>query len=191
MQATEKQFHIQCVQGDVGRYCILPGDPGRCEAIAAYFDEPVHIGMNREFNIYTGKLLGEKVTVCSTGVGVGEPAVIGGKNFPAAADHNLIGAALKMSLRSGYVHDLDLLHDRLNVNSRFNGDPFVDMGWSRGRSRGRNFIVRFRLAAVRQSFSGRLFHFRRCRSFKCCRGFRRREWRRRCELRGRQNRLCC
>ncbi len=69
MQATEKQFHIQCVQGDVGRYCILPGDPGRCEAIAAYFDEPVHIGMNREFNIYTGKLLGEKVTVCSTGVG--------------------------------------------------------------------------------------------------------------------------
>ncbi len=69
MQVTEKQFHIQCVQGDVGRYCILPGDPGRCEAIAAYFDEPVHIGMNREFNIYTGKLLGEKVTVCSTGVG--------------------------------------------------------------------------------------------------------------------------
>ncbi len=69
MQATEKQFHIQCVQGDVGRYCLLPGDPGRCEAIAAHFDDPVHIGMNREFNIYTGTLLGEKVTVCSTGVG--------------------------------------------------------------------------------------------------------------------------
>ena len=29
MQATEKQFHIQCVEGDVGRYVILPGDPGR------------------------------------------------------------------------------------------------------------------------------------------------------------------
>ena len=59
MQATEKQYHIQCAEGDVGRYCFLPGDPGRCEAIASYFDNPVHIGMNREYNIYTGTLLGE------------------------------------------------------------------------------------------------------------------------------------
>lgn len=28
MQALEKQFHIHCVAGDVGRYVILPGDPG-------------------------------------------------------------------------------------------------------------------------------------------------------------------
>jgi len=69
MQDTGKQFHIRCVEGDVGRYVFLPGDPGRCEAIAAHFDNPVHIGMNREFNIYTGTLLGEKVSVCSTGIG--------------------------------------------------------------------------------------------------------------------------
>ena len=69
MQDTGRQYHIHCVQGDVGRYCILPGDPGRCEAIAAHFDNPVHIGMNREYNIYTGPLLGEKVSVCSTGIG--------------------------------------------------------------------------------------------------------------------------
>ena len=69
MQKTELEYHIHCRQGDVGRYCILPGDPGRCEAIASHFDNPVHIGMNREFNIYTGTLLGEKVTVCSTGIG--------------------------------------------------------------------------------------------------------------------------
>ena len=69
MQATEKQFHIHCAEGDVGRYCILPGDPGRCEAIASHFDNPVHIGMNREYNVYTGYLLGEKVSVCSTGIG--------------------------------------------------------------------------------------------------------------------------
>ena len=69
MQATEKQFHIRCQEGDVGRYVFLPGDPGRCEAIAAHFDNPVHIGMNREYNIYTGTLLGEKVSVCSTGIG--------------------------------------------------------------------------------------------------------------------------
>ncbi len=69
MQDIGKQFHIHCNAGDVGRYVFLPGDPGRCESIAAYFDEPVHIGMNREFNIYTGKLFGEKVSVCSTGIG--------------------------------------------------------------------------------------------------------------------------
>ena len=69
MQETEKQFHIHCTEGDVGRYVILPGDPGRCEAIAQHFDNPVHIGMNREYNIWTGYLLGEKVSVCSTGIG--------------------------------------------------------------------------------------------------------------------------
>ena len=69
MQELEKQFHIKCVPGDVGRYVILPGDPGRCEKIASWFDDPVHIGQNREFNIYTGTLLGEKVSVCSSGIG--------------------------------------------------------------------------------------------------------------------------
>ena len=69
MQATEKQFHIQCKEGDVGRYVLLPGDPGRCEAIAKHFDNPVHVGMNREYNVWTGTLLGEKVSVCSTGIG--------------------------------------------------------------------------------------------------------------------------
>ena len=69
MQELERQYHIHCVEGDVGRYVILPGDPGRCESIAALFDNPVHIGMNREYNIYTGCLLGEKVSVCSTGIG--------------------------------------------------------------------------------------------------------------------------
>ena len=69
MQDIGMQFHIRCKEGDVGRYVFLPGDPGRCEAIAAHFDNPVHIGMNREYNIYTGYLLGQKVSVCSTGIG--------------------------------------------------------------------------------------------------------------------------
>lgn len=69
MQETDKQFHIHCAVGDVGKYVFLPGDPGRCKSIAAYFNDPVHIGMNREYNIYTGTLLGEKVSVCSTGIG--------------------------------------------------------------------------------------------------------------------------
>lgn len=69
MIANERQFHIDCCEGDVGRYVILPGDPGRCEKIAQYFDNPVHVATNREFVTYTGTLLGERVSVVSTGIG--------------------------------------------------------------------------------------------------------------------------
>ena len=68
MQELAKQFHIACAQGDIGRYCILPGDPGRVPAIAALFDDAKQIAYNREFNVWTGTLLGEKVTACSTGI---------------------------------------------------------------------------------------------------------------------------
>lgn len=69
MIANERQFHISCREGDVGRYCLLPGDPGRCEKIARYFESPVFVASNREFATYTGTLLGEKVSVVSTGIG--------------------------------------------------------------------------------------------------------------------------
>ena len=69
MQKLDKQFHIHCVEGDVGRYCILPGDPGRCKTIATHFDDAHFVAQNREYTIYTGTLLGEKVSVCSTGIG--------------------------------------------------------------------------------------------------------------------------
>ena len=69
MQALERQYHIDCAPGEVGRYCILPGDPGRVSAIAALFDDAKKVAQNREFTTYTGTLLGEKVSVCSTGIG--------------------------------------------------------------------------------------------------------------------------
>ena len=69
MQETERQFHINCVPGDVGRYCIMAGDPARCQTIAAHFDDAAFVSSNREFTIYTGTLLGEKVSACSTGIG--------------------------------------------------------------------------------------------------------------------------
>ena len=69
MQQMEKQYHISCSPGDVGRYCILPGDPGRVPAIAALLDDAKQVAYNREYNVWTGTLLGEKVTACSTGIG--------------------------------------------------------------------------------------------------------------------------
>lgn len=64
-----KQYHVPASFGDVGKYCILPGDPGRCEKIASFFDNPKYFDTNREYCIYTGTLCGEKVSVCSTGIG--------------------------------------------------------------------------------------------------------------------------
>lgn len=69
MQELDRQYHIHCASGEVGRYVILPGDPGRCASIAAYFEGAELIARNREYTTYTGTLLGEKVSVCSTGIG--------------------------------------------------------------------------------------------------------------------------
>ncbi len=68
-EARTAQFHTLLRRGDVGRYCILPGDPGRCELIAAQFDNPVRVAQNREYTTYTGPLFGQKVSVSSTGIG--------------------------------------------------------------------------------------------------------------------------
>ena len=65
----ERQFHIRTTPDEIGRYVILPGDPGRVPKIAAYLDDAVQVAQNREYNVYTGTLCGEKVTVCSTGIG--------------------------------------------------------------------------------------------------------------------------
>lgn len=65
----ERQFHIQTLPEEVGKYVILPGDPGRVPKIASLLDNAVQVAHNREYNVYTGTLDGEKVTVCSTGIG--------------------------------------------------------------------------------------------------------------------------
>ena len=69
------QHHIQLKAGDVGRYVLLPGDPARSEKIASYFDNPRFVASNREYITYTGTLLGEKVSVTSTGIGCPSTAI--------------------------------------------------------------------------------------------------------------------
>ena len=63
------QYHIGVGKGDVGKYVILPGDPKRCEKIAAYFDDAKLVADSREYVTYTGYLDGVKVSVTSTGIG--------------------------------------------------------------------------------------------------------------------------
>lgn len=76
MNETDKlQYHVKVKPGDVGRYVLLPGDPGRVEKIAAYLDEPHFVSQNREHTVWSGKLLGEMVSVVSTGMGCPSTAI--------------------------------------------------------------------------------------------------------------------
>lgn len=69
------QHHLRLSRGDVGRYVLLPGDPGRCERIARRFDEPRRIAQNREYESWTGSLAGVPVSVVSTGIGCASTAI--------------------------------------------------------------------------------------------------------------------
>ncbi|WP_298443542.1 uridine phosphorylase [uncultured Ferrimonas sp.] len=48
---------------------IVPGDPERVKRIASLMDEPAPLAATREFTSYLGKIDGQAVVVCSTGIG--------------------------------------------------------------------------------------------------------------------------
>lgn len=64
-----RQYHLQCSPGEVGGYVLVPGDPGRCELLAARFERPRLVASNREFTTYSGLLDGVPVSATSTGIG--------------------------------------------------------------------------------------------------------------------------
>jgi uridine phosphorylase len=66
---VQVQYHIDCQPGDIGRYVLLPGDPGRVPLIASFLQDAVKIAEHREYVTYTGHLGGVKVSVTSTGIG--------------------------------------------------------------------------------------------------------------------------
>jgi uridine phosphorylase len=69
------QYHVKVRPGDVGRYVLLPGDPGRVDQMAEFLDDAEFVSFNREHKVYTGTLLGEKVSIVSTGMGCPSTAI--------------------------------------------------------------------------------------------------------------------
>lgn len=106
MQVTERKYHIALADGEAGGYCILPGDPGRCEQIASLFDNPVKVAQNREYTTYSGTLLGEKVSVCSTGIG-GPSAAIAMEELSQIGVHTFLRVGtcggMDLSVQAGDV----------------------------------------------------------------------------------------
>ena len=107
LDSHEKQFHIPLSFGEVGEYCILPGDPGRCEKIAAFLDNPHHVIQNREYNVWNGTFKGKTVTVCSTGIGGPSSAIAMEELFAVGADTFIrVGTAGGINLK---VHGGDVV----------------------------------------------------------------------------------
>jgi uridine phosphorylase len=115
MEANGKQYHVQLAPGDVGRYVLLPGDPGRCAPIAALFDDAKLVASNREYVTYTGYLDGEKVSVTSTGIGcpsaaiaVEELAIVGADTFIRVGTSGAIQKDIvsgELAIISGAIRD--------------------------------------------------------------------------------------
>ncbi len=64
-------FHLHLKPEQLADTVILVGDPGRVAMVAEFFDEVECRVSNREFNTVTGRYKGKRMTVLSTGIGIG------------------------------------------------------------------------------------------------------------------------
>ncbi len=64
-----KQYHIECKEGDVARYVLLPGDPERVGKIARNWEKKHEVAHHREYHTMTGEYKGISISCTSTGIG--------------------------------------------------------------------------------------------------------------------------
>lgn len=64
-------FHLHLRPEQLADTVILVGDPGRVALVAEYFDTRECSVSNREFNTVTGTYKGKRISVLSTGIGIG------------------------------------------------------------------------------------------------------------------------
>lgn len=81
--------HLQCDDGDVGGYVLLPGDPTRVPVIAAHLNDAREVAWSREFRTITGTLDGVPVSVTSTGIG-GPSAAIAVEELAQLGAHTVL-----------------------------------------------------------------------------------------------------
>jgi uridine phosphorylase len=71
MMTIKTVFHLGITSEDVqgATLAIIPGDPARVARIAALLDEATPLYQTREYTSMRGRLAGQSVIVCSTGIG--------------------------------------------------------------------------------------------------------------------------
>ncbi len=69
---NEVKYHVRLSEASLegARYAVLPGDPGRVEKTAKAIDPNARfLAQNREYTSWLATLDGERILVCSTGIG--------------------------------------------------------------------------------------------------------------------------
>lgn len=69
-------YHINCRPGDLAETIIFVGDPDRVQEISKHFDRIELKKQKREFITHTGELGGRRLSVISTGIGVGNIDIV-------------------------------------------------------------------------------------------------------------------
>lgn len=64
-------FHLHLLPEQIADIVILVGDPGRVALVSSFFDNIECDVANREFKTVTGTYKGKRMTVMSTGIGIG------------------------------------------------------------------------------------------------------------------------
>src|SRR3989339_842156 len=59
----------------IGKYVLLPGDPGRINKILKYLTDSEEININREFRSCKGRYKGIEISMISTGIGCPAAAI--------------------------------------------------------------------------------------------------------------------
>src|SRR5688500_2409763 len=69
-------YHLDLRGEDIADDVIVVGDPDRVARISKYFDKVDFKTQHREFITHTGRYNGKRLTVLSTGIGVGNIDIV-------------------------------------------------------------------------------------------------------------------
>jgi len=101
-----KMYHIDLGPGDIPPYVLLPGDPGRVDAIARTWDSYEIVAHHREYRSARGRYRGAPIAALSTGIG-GPSAAIAVEELAEIGAHTLIRVgttgAIQADIRPGDI----------------------------------------------------------------------------------------
>ena len=102
----QKMPHIQLDSSINATAAILPGDPARADAVAAFMEDVKEEAFNREYRSITGTYKGRRILVMSTGMG-GASAAIGVEELADLGVKDMIrigsAGALQKGLKKGQL----------------------------------------------------------------------------------------
>lgn len=81
-----KQYHIQCQEGDVSRYVLMPGDPARVSVFAHDWDDAKEVAHHREYHTMSGTTQGVPISSTSSGIGCPSLAIAVDELFRIGTD---------------------------------------------------------------------------------------------------------